>query len=485
MESKRVFICADHGLAIFYFLKSEIVPVLIDAGNEVIMLTEDNSVNEVRERFGRPGLTVEGLRLDQVQNYVQTVSPSTQWWLDFLRRAGPSDKINLAVPESYIGMTRYEAGGRRKTVFPFVLGYAKMMRKVKPLRKALVNYQGRFTPNIYSDLFEKYQPDLVIAASPGFRHDRYLLREATARNIPTMAVIISWDSPSSYGLPGAKIDWATCWSEIQRQELVRGSDWQPERVNIGGMPPYDGYVTDEWVMPREAYFKKHGLDPNRKLLTYASSFTNWSPTIQNVEALVDLVSSDKLVYPSQLLVRLHPVHMSGYCVPEADRIRQIAQENPLVHVVEPIPFAALGHYSIEDLTERASMMAHADIFLTVFSTMCVEASFKEHPIISVCIDSPNGYDDRFWLPLSEIGIWPTHSRFSASGAGRVVKTEAELQKAVNDYLQDPQADLLAMRRFLKQEVTFTDGSAGKQTARFILELLENGNGSKAANASGN
>ena len=112
MESKRVFICADHGLAIFYFLKSEIVPVLIDAGNEVIMLTEDNSVNEVRERFGRPGLTVEGLRLDQVQNYIQTVSPSTQWWLDFLRRAGPSDKINLAVPESYIGMTRYEAGAR-------------------------------------------------------------------------------------------------------------------------------------------------------------------------------------------------------------------------------------------------------------------------------------------------------------------------------------------------------------------------------------
>jgi hypothetical protein len=476
MKSKRVFICADHGLAVFYFLKSVIVPTLLESGVEVVMLTEDHSVEEVCQRFGRPGLSVEGLRLDQVQKYTQTVSPSTQWWLDFLRRAGPSDKINLAVPESYIGMTRYEARGRRRTIFPFVLGYARIMRKVRPLRKALVKSQARFTSHIYSDYFERYQPDLVIAASPGFRQDRYLLREAASRKIPTLAVIISWDSPSSYGLPGAPIDWATCWSEVQRQELIQGSDWPPERVNIGGMPPYDGYVTGEWVMSRQEYFFKHGLDPDRKLLAYASSFTNWSPTIQNVEALVDLVTSEKLIHPSQLLVRLHPVHMSGYCVPEADRIRQLAQENQHVHVVEPIPFAALGHYSIEDLSERASMMAHADVFLTVFSTMCVEASFHEHPIISVCIDSPVGYADRFWLPLSKIGVWPTHSRFSASGAGRVVKTPAELREAVNAYLQNPQADLPAMRRFLEQEVTYTDGTAGLHTARFILDLIEKNHG---------
>lgn len=472
-QKRRVLISADHGLAAFYFLKSQVVATLLEAGVEVVMLTEDQSVEEVRQRFGQPGLYVEGLRLDQVQKYIQTVSPTTQWWLDFLRRAGPSDKINLAVPESYIGMTRYEAKGRRRMMFPLVLGYAKIMRKVRPLRKALVNYQSRFTPSIYADLLEKYQPNLVIAASPGFRQDRYLLREATAHKIPTLAVIISWDSPSSYGLPGAKIDWASCWSAIQKQELVNGSDWDPERVNIGGMPPYDGYVTAEWVMSRQEYYAKHGLDPNRKLLTYASSFTNWSPTIQNVEALVKLVTTPgNLVHPAQLLVRLHPVHMSGYCVPEAERIRHLARENPHVHVVEPIPFAALGHYSIEDLTERASMMAHADIFLTVFSTMCVEASFQEHPIISVCIDSPSGYQDRFWLPLSEIGVWPTHSRFSASGAGRVVKSEAELREAINFYLQNPQADLPAMRRFLKEEVTFTDGTAAIQTARFILDLLD-------------
>ena len=34
MTSKRVFICADHGLAVFYFLKSDIVRTLLQAGVE-------------------------------------------------------------------------------------------------------------------------------------------------------------------------------------------------------------------------------------------------------------------------------------------------------------------------------------------------------------------------------------------------------------------------------------------------------------------
>ena len=105
--------------------------------------------------------------------------------------------------------------------------------------------------------------------------------------------------------------------------------------------------------------------------------------------LADLVTSDRLAAPSQLLVRLHPIHMSGHYVAEADRIRQLAREHAHIHVVEPVPLGALGHfYSGEDVTERTSMMAHSDIFLTVYSTMCVEASFQERPIVSVCIDCP-------------------------------------------------------------------------------------------------
>jgi hypothetical protein len=59
---KRVFISADHGLAIVYFLQSDVVSTLIDAGVEVILLTDDVLKEKIEAKFGREGLSVEGLR---------------------------------------------------------------------------------------------------------------------------------------------------------------------------------------------------------------------------------------------------------------------------------------------------------------------------------------------------------------------------------------------------------------------------------------
>jgi hypothetical protein len=421
-------------------------------------------------------LIFEGLRLADVKKYIANTSPTTQWWLDFLRRAGTAGGSNLAVVESYVRQVKSEAHARRKRLFPLMDLLIKVLRNSRIARQSLIRFQNRFTPDLYDDLFEKYHPDLVIASSPGFRYDRYILRAATKYEIPTVAAIFSWDSTSSYGLPGAEVNWMTCWSDVQKSELIEGADWLPEKVNVGGMPPYDGYVRKQWLMKRGDYFELHGLDPTRKLLTYASSFVNLSPNIQNIQALVNLVKSGQLSAPSQLLIRLHPIHMSGFYVEEADQIRDIAKQNPHVHVVEPEPTGGLGYYSFDDMAEKSSMMGLTDIFLTVYSTMCVEASFHEKPIISVCIDSSTGWPGKYWLPMSQIGIWPTHSRFRASGAGRVVTNESELREAINDYYANPQADLWDQKRFVAQESTYIDGSAGRRTGEYLLSLLDGKNG---------
>ena len=61
--SKSIFISADHGTAIIYFLQSDVVPRLLAAGIQVILLTDDGVKDELARRFRRPGLTFEGLRL--------------------------------------------------------------------------------------------------------------------------------------------------------------------------------------------------------------------------------------------------------------------------------------------------------------------------------------------------------------------------------------------------------------------------------------
>ena len=66
--TKRIFISADHGMAIIYFLQSDLVPTLLDAGVEIVVLTDDDTREKFAERFTRPGLTFEGLRLNQADS---------------------------------------------------------------------------------------------------------------------------------------------------------------------------------------------------------------------------------------------------------------------------------------------------------------------------------------------------------------------------------------------------------------------------------
>ncbi len=335
--------------------------------------------------------------------------------------------------------------------------------------------QSTYKPDLYGDLFEKYQPDLVVASTAGWRMDRFLLRQAAHRGVTTAAAMIGWDNPSSYSLPGAPMDFVNCWSDVQRDELVFGSDWPPERVHVGGMPTYDGYLDGRWVLPKDVYFHQHGLDPGRKLLSYACSFVSFSPNLPNVKALASLVSEDKLSVPAQLLIRLHPNHFMDVHLfqQEREQIRRLAAEQPHVHLVEPVALGeGLGHYSGEDMPEKASMMAHADVFLTVYSTMVVEAAIHDRPIVSVCLDTPGGWNwpRKYSLPLSEIGGWPTHARFRQAAAGRVALDEASLKTHIEAYLNDPTADADARRAFVRREITFTDGSAGRRTAEFLAAL---------------
>ena len=218
--TKKIFISADHGMAIIYFLQSNLVPSLLDAGVDVVVLTDDDTKDKIAAKFSalsrgssnevyrdphpKGHLTFEGLRLKQANKYANTVQPRWQWLLSsYLRRVGGSWRINTEAMDSNIWEVWAENGWKFRLGIwiPSALAIL-VLRSSRAARKALVNAQMRFTPGLYTDLLEKHQPDLVIASTAGWRLDRYLLREAHTRGIPTMAAIVGWDNSSSYTIPG-------------------------------------------------------------------------------------------------------------------------------------------------------------------------------------------------------------------------------------------------------------------------------------------
>ena len=143
-------------------------------------------------------------------------------------------------------------------------------------------------------------------------------------------------------------------------------------------------------------------------------------------------------------------------------------------MVKPVALGgSLGYYGGEDMDEKTSMMAHSDVLVTVYSTMVVETAVHDTPIIAAVIDVPGGWNVRkkYSLSLKKIGNWPTHKRFREAKAGRVASNAKELCEVINLYLKNPSLVSAERRKFIEDEITFTDGSSGKRTAEFILRIL--------------
>jgi len=243
---KTVFILLDHGLAHAYFFETNLAYQLSQHGLRLVFLVPENMQNLLREKYPGKNFVFESMRDREIAAYRQSHQEGLQELYEYVRRVGMSEKGPLSYVETAKRRKEFEARGRRKFQLQLLQPVICLMRRSRKFRKAFRGFfQTRFSPTLYADLFEKYQPVLVVSNMAGWRMDQYLLREANRRNIETAVVIVGWDNPSSQGLPGADIDHVNVWSEIQKQELTVCADLEPDVVHIGGMPLFDSYINQK------------------------------------------------------------------------------------------------------------------------------------------------------------------------------------------------------------------------------------------------
>ncbi len=277
----------------------------------IVLLVQDEMVDTLRHQFSdEPNIIVAFLRLRDAYHYFTNFRGSLQANLDYIRRTSLGHKVLLTYVDTDRQRKEYEAESDRRRLALMlmrpligILWYSKIIRSL--FRKIL---ETLFSPDLYSDLFEKYQPDLVISDTAGWRLDQYLLRQADRLKRKTCTVVIGWDNPSSQGLPGAAVDDIIVWSGIHKTEAVHGMDWDPDRVHVCGMPLYDGYISGKWLVDRGEYYQIHTLDPGKKLISFAATALSISPNLHIIEILAEVINSGELGSPSQLLIRLHPNH---------------------------------------------------------------------------------------------------------------------------------------------------------------------------------
>lgn len=310
------------------------------------------------------------------------------------------------------------------------------------------------------------RPNLVVVCEPFDNRDISLQRTLMLKGVKSVAIIPSWDNPSTKGCILSNTDSIFVWGEHQKNELLTFyPDITPEKIIATGIPQFDAYRSEITnVMGREEFSKILGIEINKNIILYATcseSLFADEPLI--VDAIAAAVASGRYGENVHLLVRCHP----------ADRRARykFLDDNDFVTVFSPSRKESDNLFNWippeNELDFLSASLRYSCLCINTASTMTLDAIACGKPVINIGIEPIKGecrgsvvryYDYFHFNPITKSGAVPVVRSFE--------EMHTEIEKAMMDefvYLKERE-DVLKRFCYLPKE-----GSV-KYIAQKILEL---------------
>jgi CDP-Glycerol:Poly(glycerophosphate) glycerophosphotransferase len=330
----------------------------------------------------------------------------------------------------------------------------------------------RLVSDPYADgVFARHQPTLVAVSTPGLIFAEIpVLRTARRRRVKTMAVDLSWDNLTNKLFPIRRVDRLIVWNQTMRREAHEFHGYELDEIDIAGPPQFDGYFNGEPRSSRVEFCRRVGLDPSRRILALTTIPAEAYPRHDIViDRLLEAIDSGTIAPPCDLLVRLHP----------RDDLRKYARYAGTPHVVIEKPFRETaksgdGHgvdVMAENRRHLADTMCHSDVVINVASTIAIEASIFDTPVVNIAFDEDDAEKRPFLTSPLRYYSYTHYQQIVRAGAVRIAKSGAELIDLVNGYLADPSRDAAGRKRVVAEQCEFTDGRSAERLARLIAGEL--------------
>lgn len=325
------------------------------------------------------------------------------------------------------------------------------------------------SPPPVTQLYDRYQPNLVVFTRL-FGNNLHVVKESKNRRIPVLCLVESWDNLICKGPLSVVPDSMAVWNGGMVTEAGELHGFPKDRIAVVGVPQFDLYTNDRNFLDREQFFASHGLDPQKKLITYAAStegIARSEPAI--VEDLHRVVQQNKLGMAAQILVRLHPITSPGL---RQEYQRRFAHQSN-IFIQKPGRAAALHDGwdpSRSDMLMLGSTIRHSDVIVNVASTMTIDAAALDKPVVCVAFESNgSGIDTQH---LRGIFYHSHYRKLVDTEAFRLVFSEEELASAIREYLKNPTLDARGRERLRGELCYRLDGRSGQRAAESVLRQLE-------------
>lgn len=307
--------------------------------------------------------------------------------------------------------------------------------------------------NSLDELYKNYRPVLTILSWGGVYAPCPLVhRSAKKFGCRTISVDASWDCMDELTVI-PKVDRLLVWNEPMKGEAVQKHHYNPKNVSVVGPLRCDFYRRQEYMVSRSEFFKKHGLDNNRMLVTLAINRGDPETYCRIVDLLIDADKEKRLCRPIHIYVRLAPWSYS--------EAFQRINKYDLVRVQASYRFKEMTMVRKEEIIETVNLLQHTDVLVSVLSTLILESAYFGTPNVSLRFPEFRAlYERDFLLPLYE-----------TRGVTFVDDMPALLQ-AVNRYLADPQQDAPGRNEILQHLCWGGDGLAKKRVLAETNQIID-------------
>jgi len=484
----RVLFVIKDGWSARFLLRTDILPSVKEAGAKVGILTPNADEQYFIDEFKDEQTTLYPFDTEELFAYLK--ARPLHGILHVVRSFVVNHQANTSTLDGFF-QTYLNTRWQKKPLLGKLLGLGVgIMRRSWMLRKLAYHFENTFYPGPAGpgEVLRDFKPNVVITVTMGqYLPELYIMRQAKKAGIPLATAVLSWDNDAKFGMAGVVPDLLITWSERLRKEMILCHDLDPQTVVTAGVPHFDLYAHRDRLLDREAFCRQMGLDPdpNRKIIMFATKAPqNFPYNADIIELFENAIQDNALTYPAQLLVRLHPQHFrKGYQPMAQDYLDELmgryqAASKRSPHIVLNNPEILSEKLDMdrskEDMIELANILQHSDVVINPFSTLNVESSIFDVPVINIAFDGKGSTEQKHEAQRS-IAVDEAHAhnqRMLATGCTRVAHSMKELLDLINTYLEDPSLDREGRQKLAEQECGKIDGCAGKRIANHILEMSQ-------------
>ena len=304
----------------------------------------------------------------------------------------------------------------------------------------------------------------IISTSPLDIRENIVVN-AMRKNLPSLAMVISWDNLTTKGLINADHDYVLVWNKFMAKEYctfygVFNSN-EP-KIGIIGVPRFDQHFGDPVNEDaKTAYRQKMQFNNDDRIILFATSAAKHFP--DQLDIVYHLAEYAQPRPKVKLIIRCHPGDDPGRyrAFENHDNIRITAPEK-LFDEDSSIP-------ALNTLLSLSEVLKCTDVCIEVASTMRLDAAACNRPIISIAYDGNRQqpyfksvrrfYDYDHQVPLNKFSI------------GSMVFTKQELFNALDKTLFHPKPEQNQNRELVKEFTHFSEPVSVLTTMKFIDEWL--------------